>query len=126
MNYEALNQMGSWERKKAMYLLEVAEEIGYDTEWGQIGLNDSSGNVWLWSENHMTCLYMTINCDLTKNDIWVMYSSPENGHEFEIELGQRTLKEIEKWAQYVDEHHLEEEYSNHDGDQFWDSMEENE
>jgi hypothetical protein len=62
---------------------------------------------------------MPIDCELSKGDIWVNYSSPENGEEYEISLGKKTISELEGWASYVDEHHLMEEYESYEGQQFW-------
>jgi len=42
--------MCGWERKKAFYLIQVAEEIGMsclENDCGEIGVNENSGNVYL-------------------------------------------------------------------------------
>jgi len=120
MNFETLNKMCGWERQKAMYLIQIAEELGMDIDsYGEIGVNPNSGYTYIWLEDYQFSLYMPIDCELTKGDIWVNYSSPENGEEYEIPLGKKTISELEGWASYVDEHHLMEEYESYEGQQFW-------
>lgn len=120
MNFETLNKMCGWERQKAMYLIQIAEQLGMEIDsYGELGVNPNSGNTYLWLEDYQFCLYMPINCELTKSDIWVNYSSPENGEEFEIQLSKKSLSELEGWASYVDEHHLMEEYESYEGIDYW-------
>jgi len=123
MNFESLNKMCGWERQKAMFLIQTAENLGMDIDcYGTIGVNQNSGYTYLWLEDYQFCLYMEINCELTKGDIYASYSSPENGEEFEIPLGKKTLIELEGWAIFIDEHHLDEDYEDFDGEKYWDEF----
>lgn len=95
MDFSALNNMESWERKKAMFLIETAESLGMDIEgYGGIGVNQNSGYTYLWSEDFPFTLYMPINCELDRNDVYVMFTNYENGDEEEIVLGNRNLKDV--------------------------------
>ena len=69
VNYEELNNMCEWERDKALYLVKIAEELGYDTKDAYIGVNNNSGYTYIWSEWERFTLYMPISCDLQKSDI---------------------------------------------------------
>ena len=57
------------------------------------GLNDSSGNVWVWSENWAGCVACSIGFDV----FWV-YSCPECGEEHEF----KTYFELEEYASQYD------------------------
>lgn len=46
----------------------------------QAGLNENSGNVWVWDEDWVGCVACSIGFDV----FWV-YSCPECGHEHEVE-----------------------------------------
>lgn len=46
----------------------------------QAGLNENSGNVWVWDEDWAGCIACSIGFDV----FWV-YSCPECGHEYEFE-----------------------------------------
>ena len=56
----------------------------------QAGVNESSGNVWVWSEDWAGCVYCSIGFDVQ----W-LWSCPNCGHEFEFE----TYTEMEQFAQ---------------------------
>jgi hypothetical protein len=49
-------------------------------KYTQAGLNESSGNVWVWSEDWAGCVACSIGFDV----FWV-YSCPECGEEWEFE-----------------------------------------
>ena len=57
------------------------------------GVNNSSGNVWVWSEDWAGCVACSIGFDV----FWV-YSCPECGEEHEFE----TYSELEEYAQAMD------------------------
>ena len=62
MNLDKLNTMCQWERKKAIYLMNIAEnELNMDLEgYGEIGVNNNSGNVYLWIENFNFSLFFQL------------------------------------------------------------------
>ena len=57
--------------------------------YAHAGVNQSSGNVWVWSEDWAGCVACSIGFDV----FWV-YSCPECGEEFEFE----TYAELEAFA----------------------------
>ena len=99
MNYK-LDTMGSWERKKACFLMEVAESLGMDLDGcGELAVNPNSGYTYLWLEDYPLTLYMPINCELKKSDVYVLVEDPETGEEIEKPLSEfTTLDEIWDWA----------------------------
>jgi hypothetical protein len=103
MNYQNLNKMGNWERQKAIYLLQVADELKIDyTGFGEIAVNQNSGYTYLWCEDYPFTLYMPISCKLEKSDVWVMWTNPEDGEEIEITLDNKTLDDLYKWVESLE------------------------
>jgi hypothetical protein len=96
-----LDKMCDWERKNAVFLLGVAEKLGMDTgEYGELAVNPNSGYTYLWLEAYNFTLYMPIDCDLRKEDIYAMWTSPEDGEEREMKLTRgTTLEQLERWAE---------------------------
>ena len=94
------SKFGDWNAKKAAYLLTVAHELGMKTGgYGELGLNQNSGNVYLWLEDYDFCIYMPISCKLEKAGVWVMWTNPNSGEEIEKTLDEFDgLQSIEDWA----------------------------
>ena len=65
--------------------------------YGEIGVNNNSGYTYLWLEDYNFTLYMPINCELSKNDIYALWTNMENGDEDEMTLGNSTIEDIEEW-----------------------------
>lgn len=102
MEYK-LDDMCDWERKKAIYLLSIADELGMDLSgYGQLAVNQNSGYTYLWLEDYNFTLYLPINCELNKEDVQAMWTSPEDGEEREISINGYSLEELEKWANNQD------------------------
>ena len=59
----------------------------------QAGINQSSGNVWVWDEDWAGCVYCSIGFDVA----W-MHSCPECGEETDCD----TYKELEAFIQEFD------------------------
>ena len=100
MNLDKLNTMCNWERKKAIYLMNIAENklnMNLDS-YGEIGVNQNSGYTYLWLEDYPFCLFMPINCEQKISDIYVMHTNFENGDETEKSLADfNNLDEIYDW-----------------------------
>ena len=93
------NNMGTWEQRKALYLQQVALDLGIELDdMVEIGVNDSSGNVYLFSYDLPFTLYMPIYCELKKDDIWVMTTDNMDGTEYERNLEGATLDDLELWS----------------------------
>ena len=105
VDYTELNNMGEWERKKALYLIQTAESLGMDTTgYGMLGVNPNSGYTYLWLEDYIFTLYMPISCELIKTDIGALWSNPEDGEEKGIILKENTtLQDLENWSQKLEE-----------------------
>jgi len=99
-----INDMCDWERKKAVFLMGVAEDLGISlNDYGEVAVNSSSGYVYIWSENYNFSLYMPIDCELKKTDVVALWTSSKDGEEREFNLKEdTTLEEIEKWAEEQD------------------------
>jgi hypothetical protein len=97
-NYE---KMCKWELEKAIFLQSVAVKLGMGVSgYGEVSVNPNSGYVYLWLEDHNFSLYMPINCELVKTDVWALWTNMEDCEEEEmsLELG-TTLSDIEEWVE---------------------------
>jgi hypothetical protein len=99
MEYK-LSNMCDWERKKAVFLMGVAEDLGINTSsYGEIAVNPNSGYTYFWSKDYNFSLYMPINCELVKSDIVALWTNSNDGEEREFNLTEETtLEDIENWA----------------------------
>lgn len=99
MEYK-LNEMCAWERQKAIFLLSVAEDLGMDLSgYGFVDVNPNSGYVYVWVEDYNFSLYMPINCELDKGDVYALWTNSDNGDEQETSIKGMNLKDIEEWVQ---------------------------
>ena len=81
------DKLQGWELEKALYLINIANKIKMElNEYTIIDVNNNSGYVYLWNENYNFSLYMPINCELQKSDVYALYSDFDNGEETEIDL----------------------------------------
>ena len=99
--------MCDWERKKAVFLMGVGEDLGISiNDYGEIAVNPNSGYTYLWSENYNFSLYMPINCELQKGDIHALWSCPECGQEEETSLKEDdNLNAIEERINDIEKEH---------------------
>jgi hypothetical protein len=97
INYE---QMSIWEVEKASYLILTAKELGMQLDsYGEVSVNQNSGYTYIWLEDFNFSLYMPINCDLKREDVYILYTDCETGEETEESLKHfETLNDIEEWA----------------------------
>lgn len=61
------------------------------TKYTQAGVNQSSGNVWVWDEDWVGCVYCSIGFDVS----W-SYSCPECGEEYDFDSEQECRDYAEK------------------------------
>ncbi len=96
--------MTNWECQKAAFLILQAAELGMQVDgYGDLNINPNSGYTYLWLDDYSFTLYMEINCDLVKDDIYVLWSNPEDGEEIEERLTNfNNLKEIYEWVQELE------------------------
>lgn len=96
-------KMCSWELQKAGYLLTIAGELGIDVSgYGIIDVNPTSGYTYLWAEDMRYSLYMPINCELCKDDVYILYTDSENGDEYETTLSDKRTQEIDEWIEEIE------------------------
>lgn len=96
-----LNKMCGWERSKAVYLMNLAEnDLNMDlSSYGDLSVNPNSGYTYLWLEDYNFTIYMPIDCELKKTDVYALYSCLIDSEEIEMKLEfNTTLEELEKWA----------------------------
>lgn len=95
-------EVGLWEAEKIMFIFRaVKDRLDVDL-WGSAmtGVNPNSGYSWVWSEDVPVSFYMPISCELKHDEVYVLWSDPEDGEEFEAELTQFTsLDEICEWIE---------------------------
>jgi hypothetical protein len=103
-----INDMCDWERKKAVFLMGVAEDLGISiNDYGEVAVNKNSGYVYLWSEIYNFSLYMPISCELLKTDIYALWSCSNCGTEEEYKLKNGdSLQDIEKAISKIEKSHI--------------------
>lgn len=92
-------KLQGWDLDKALYLIKVANQINMElSEHTIVDVNNTSGYVYLFDNNYYFSLYMPINCDLIKNDVYASYTDSDNGVEHEIDLSSITdCSQIDFW-----------------------------
>lgn len=106
METSSISTMCAWERKKAIYLMNVAENyLNMDLSgYGMVDVNQSSGYVYIWLEDYNFCLYLPINCDLKISDVMVLHCALEDGEETEESLDNfNNLDAINDWIEKLEE-----------------------
>jgi hypothetical protein len=95
-NYET---MTSWEIEKASYIILTAKELGMDlNSYGEVNVNLNSGYTYLWLEDYDFSLYMPINCELKREDVYVLHTDFETGEEVEESLIHfESINDINEW-----------------------------
>lgn len=95
-----LSDLNNWERQKAIFMMHEAEQFGLKlSKYSQIGVNPHSGYTWVWDEDWSICLYMPIDCELQTSDIWVCWTNPDDGEEYEETLKSfSTIDEMHYWV----------------------------
>lgn len=104
MNTQALSTLCAWERKKAIYLMEIAENyLNMDTSgYGELNVNQNSGYTYIWLEDYEFCLFLPIDCDLKIQDVRVMYTDFETGEETDVSLYNfNNLQGIYNWISCI-------------------------
>ena len=102
-------KMGSWEIQKAGFLIQEAAKLGMRVDgYGEVNVNQNSGYTYLWLEDYQFTLYMEINCELERKDIYVLWSNLEDGNEVEERLTNfRDITDIYKWVDILNKEESE-------------------
>ena len=81
--------------RKIGLLITKASELGMGIGgYGFADENPNSGNVYLWLEDYAFTLYIGLGSD----DIYALWTNPEDGEEIETEVEGCDLSELESWA----------------------------
>jgi hypothetical protein len=95
-------KIGPWEFEKISYIFRaVRERFGIDlwVHGTQVGVNPNSGCSWVWNEDYPVSWYMPINCELRHEDVYALWSNPENGDEHECEISAfNSADDIWEWV----------------------------
>lgn len=84
--------------RKIALLITKASDLGMDISgYGFADENQNSGNVYLWLEDYQFTLYIGLGDD----NIWASWSNPMNGDEEETEVSNKSLAELELWAEQL-------------------------
>lgn len=83
------------ELRKIGMLITKASELDMDVSgYGCANVNKWSGNVYLYLEDYPFTLYIGLSSD----DIYALWSNPEDGEEVEVKVDNMTLTDLENWA----------------------------
>ena len=92
---EISTKMCGNELRKAALLITEASRLGMDLSgYGNLDLNSSNGNVYLWLEDYPFSLFI----DLGSDDVQVCWSSYESDWEEFNTTADKTLYDLEQWA----------------------------
>lgn len=96
---------GEWEAEKIMYIFKAVRNVLGLQLWGeaQTGVNPNSGYSWVWSEDYPVSFYMPISCEIRPEDVYVLWSNPDNGDETEAQLTDfHSIDDIYKWVEELE------------------------
>ena len=96
-------EMVEWEQRKASILIQAALRLGYNLSGeGEIGVNQDSGNIYLWLGEEPYILYMPIYCDQDISQVVCVAENAPIGVETpEIKLGEKTRYEIDEFFESI-------------------------
>ena len=92
------DKMGNCETEKMIKLLNKARDLGWElNDYGEAGVNSSSGNVYIWSEREPYTLFIDLG-----NDLMACKTDYETGEEefmsVDIRDGETSRFDLEDWA----------------------------
>jgi hypothetical protein len=103
-----INQnLGANAQRKMALLITKASDLGMKlSSYGEVGENDRSGNVYLWLEDYPFTLFIGLGSD----DIWALWSNPEDGEETVTNvIDEMTLENLYDWVSELEQQTEEEE-----------------
>lgn len=96
MNINTEN-MCSNEIRKIGLLITEASRLDMDLSgYGEIGINQSSGNVYLWLEDYPFSLFIGLGSD----ELHACWTNSENGDEEFISAKDNSLSDLYQWCEY--------------------------
>jgi hypothetical protein len=98
MEYNFFEQFQGADLDRLSECLKAIRAAGLKTDkYTQAGINQNSGNVWVWSEDWVGCVYCSIGFDVN----W-SYSCPECGEEYDFETYPELVEYVEKMDGHCD------------------------
>ena len=99
-----LEKMTKWEVQKATFLILMAKDLEMDIHcYGELDVNQNSGYTYLFLEDYSFTLFMNIDSELKRNDVYVLWTDSYTGEEVEESLSQfNHLVEIEEWVKKLE------------------------
>ncbi len=92
---EIKSNLGSNATRKIALLISKASELGMDISgYGMADENNNSGNVYLWLEDYSFTLYIGLGSD----QIYALWTNPEDGEEHDIAVDGMSLDDLNSWA----------------------------
>jgi hypothetical protein len=93
---ELLSSMYGNELRKAALLITEGGRLGMDLSgYGNLDVNKSNGNVYMWLEDYPFSLFI----DLGSDDVQACWSSYETDFEEIISVARQTLAQLEDWCE---------------------------
>ena len=81
--------------RKIGLLITKAAELGMQLDgYGFADENKHSGNVYLWLEDYPFTLYIGLGSD----NVYALWSNPNDGEEIELDISKMNLSQLEDWA----------------------------
>lgn len=91
-------ELCSNELRKSALLITEASRLDMDISgYGEIGVNQSNGNVYLWLEDYPFALFIDLSGDDAIQACWTDYN---NGHEEFTETANMRLDDLYQWVEY--------------------------
>jgi len=85
------------ELRKSALLITEASRLGMGIcDYGEIGVNQSNGNVYLWLEDYPFALFI----DLGSDDIQACWTDSNNGNEEFTDTANMSLNDLYQWVEY--------------------------
>lgn len=92
---EIKTNLGNNPMRKVGLLLTRASDLAIDVSgYGVADENPNSGYVYLWLEDYPFTLYVGFGSD----DVYALWSNPNDGEEIEIETKNKSFYELQEWA----------------------------
>jgi hypothetical protein len=102
MNIDTENMVNNELRKAALLMLKACEMNMDLTSYGEVGVNESSGYVYLWLEDYAFTLYIPPS---QRNTVYALWTNTNNGDEIETPVKYKSLDQLIKWCTALDREH---------------------
>jgi len=95
-NMEIKSNLCSNAMRKIALLITKASDLGMDISgYGYADENSNSGYIYLWLEDYAFTLFIR---PCGGDEVEALWTNPENGDEYEVNVADKTLSVLEQWA----------------------------